>query len=1272
MRPRLFLLTLLAFGCAPAALAGADAAWLRVEIRDAATRASLPPGAIDYGRFAWLPAAEAPAELRRKGQLVERAFHLTLGERRFDPATDFPAGMDPWHAPTGAAGGDFRLVQFQGPIRPEWLAALRAAGAEPVQYIHPFAYVVWADPAALHAARALPAVRFTGEFLPAFRVPVQSRESQARHGHAMALVFRAREAETLAAMAAAGAPVLAVEAMTDQLSVVHLQALPERFLDLARIPGLYTLQEISQDAGPRGEMSNQSVVGGYDASNQIFPGYLDWLTPTGLSGQGVVVGIVDGGIRTSHQDLVGRMVPCVSAGGTPTSCTTADNSHGTHVAGAVAGTGASGIRLGGFLRGQGVAPGASLVQQRYSAFISGAGPGGMVPNGMLTIFRESALSGALLTNNSWGPSGTPQGYNIPTRQVDMISRDADPNLPSQQPVLAVWSVMNGNGDSAGACAPSSLGAPDEAKNLLAVGSTKLQTNSGAQIAAIFDISANSGHGPACDGRMVPHIVAPGCSTDSTGSGSDTSFGFLCGTSMASPVVSGAVALFVEQYREAHGSDPSPALVKAVFTAAARNLIGMRNADNGVMGHRPDRFQGWGRLDLDRTVRTDSEWFLLDQTELFTATGQQWTRTLGPFDPDQPVHIMLAWTDAPGAGTGGSTPAWVNDLDLQVEVNGTLFRGNVFDPTTGFSASGGTADHRNNLEGVVLSPAQHGGGELTLRVLAANIAADALDPWTPDHANPRQDFALACLNCSTGPDYSLAVTPDAAEICVPDSLQFEIEVGSVLGFDDPVGLEVSAAPAGLLASIGASPLTPPDATTLTVTAPSGVLPGTGEIVVAATSTTGTRARSVALGLFDTGPGTPQPVAPDDDASGLPTTPTLEWNGGAQAGSYLVEVASDPGFSNIVFEAVTADTAVTLTAPLATGTRYWWRVHAANACDTASSPVFTFRTAPAPGDCDEGTVAVQVFAEDFSAGNGGFVAGGTGAGGWGLSTARPSPLSGGNAFFASNPPSVSDRHLTSPPIQLPAGALPLTLSFQNWREIERRDATSCWDGGILEISVDGGAFTQIGGAALLNDPYRGPVQSGYQNPLVGAPAWCDEAPPRAWAETRVDLSAHAGSEVRLRWRLGSDSTIGREGWYVDDIRVQACAAAVGADLSIIKTVAPASAAIGSTVEFTLTVANAGPQDATAVTVSDPLPSGYRFVASLAGTGSYDPVSGLWTLGALPSGGHAVLTITATVLASGDYLNVASVEGAEDDPVADNDSDSAAVEPIMVEAIFADGFE
>ena len=38
--------------------------------------------------------------------------------------------------------------------------------------------------------------------------------------------------------------------------------------------------------------------------------------------------------------------------------------------------------------------------------------------------------------------------------------------------------------------------------------------------------------------------------------------------------------------------------------------------------------------------------------------------------------------------------------------------------------------------------------------------------------------------------------------------------------------------------------------------------------------------------------------------------------------------------------------------------------------------------------------------------------------------------------------------------------------------------------------------------------------------------------------VNLDAYAGQTARFRFRLGSDSSVSREGWYLDDVKVQSC--------------------------------------------------------------------------------------------------------------------------------------
>ena len=121
-----------------------------------------------------------------------------------------------------------------------------------------------------------------------------------------------------------------------------------------------------------------------------------------------------------------------------------------------------------------------------------------------------------------------------------------------------------------------------------------------------------------------------------------------------------------------------------------------------------------------------------------------------------MRLMLVWTDAPGHGLGGTTPAWNNDLDLLVEAGGSTYHGNDFGPD-GWSQVSGSADLMNNTEGVFLGPGTV--GSFTVRVVASNINSDGV-PNVGDTTD--QDFALACYNCLRVPDYTLAVEPSSLQ------------------------------------------------------------------------------------------------------------------------------------------------------------------------------------------------------------------------------------------------------------------------------------------------------------------------------------------------------------------------------------------------------------------------------------------------------------------------------------------------------------------------------
>lgn len=96
----------------------------------------------------------------------------------------------------------------------------------------------------------------------------------------------------------------------------------------------------------------------------------------------------------------------------------------------------------------------------------------------------------------------------------------------------------------------------------------------------------------------------------------------------------------------------------------------------------------------------------------------------------------------------------------------------------------------------------------------------------------------------------------------------------------------------------------------------------------------------------------------------------------------------------------------------------------------------------------------------------------------------------------------------------------------------------------------------------------------------------------------------------------------------------------DLTISKTVDNDMPFEGDQVVFTITVTNNGTDEFDSISVSENIPSGYTFISYTATNGSYDEISGEWTVLGLTSGASAILMVTVEVNASGDYLNTASI--------------------------------
>uniref|UniRef100_UPI00330641F9 T9SS type B sorting domain-containing protein n=1 Tax=uncultured Croceitalea sp. TaxID=1798908 RepID=UPI00330641F9 len=126
----------------------------------------------------------------------------------------------------------------------------------------------------------------------------------------------------------------------------------------------------------------------------------------------------------------------------------------------------------------------------------------------------------------------------------------------------------------------------------------------------------------------------------------------------------------------------------------------------------------------------------------------------------------------------------------------------------------------------------------------------------------------------------------------------------------------------------------------------------------------------------------------------------------------------------------------------------------------------------------------------------------------------------------------------------------------------------------------------------------------------------------------------------------------------------------DVSVSKVVDNSVPNIGSTVNFTVTLRNDGPSDATAVVVTDLLASGYELQSYNTSVGLYEPLNGSWTVGNLPNGSVETLQIEALVKPNGSYTNTAELTDLNEEDIdsfpANNDAtedDQATVVPTPV---------
>ena len=378
---------------------------------------------------------------------------------------------------------------------------------------------------------------------------------------------------------------------------------------------------------------------------------LNALNGKNLNGKGITIGLGDNADVSTHVDFSGRLILRTPA---------APTSHGTHVAGTIAGAGIINIKY------RGMAAKATLINQYFSDIITNA-PTYIADNNMV------------LSNNSYYSS---EDYCPGEGVYDMLSNYADDQLGTYKQLLHV--VAAGN-DGTLTCSPFplSFGTIKSgwqcAKDVLTVGAINVQD---------YSIASFSSRGPVADGRIKPEITANGWEVTSTTPYNN--YGLNSGTSMASPAVTGVLSLLYERYRQLHGgNNPASALIKALVCNTAEDL--------GNAG--PDYTFGFGMLNARRAVEAmDSNHYFVNTI----ADGGTAAQTITVPANTRRLKVILYWTDTAAAPNAAAT--LVNDLDVTVISPSASVHYPLKlnpDPLHVNDIATEGADHTNNIEQVVI-------------------------------------------------------------------------------------------------------------------------------------------------------------------------------------------------------------------------------------------------------------------------------------------------------------------------------------------------------------------------------------------------------------------------------------------------------------------------------------------------------------------------------------------------------------------------------------------
>lgn len=361
-------------------------------------------------------------------------------------------------------------------------------------------------------------------------------------------------------------------------------------------------------------------------------------TGLNLNGQNMIAGIWDHNApRSTHVDFTGRISTVDGSSETATL-------HNTHVTGTIIGGGVNNAQAKGIAY-QGIAWVNSWSND-------------------LSEMANLAAMGLLVSNHSYGLDSVNNqiplyyygAYNNTSRGLDQLLNTAE----YYQPVVAA-----GNDRAANQVVNPTKNGNDllsnfaTSKNAIVVAAVNQVNNYTGPSSVV--LASFSSWGPTDDNRIKPDISNKGVNVLSATNTSNTSYGQLSGTSMASPGVTGVLLLLQQYYGSVHGGD-------YMRSATLRGLIA-HTADEAGSFDGPDCKFGWGLINALKSVQVLQHAGQSSIVEELTLNqGATYTREVIALGTE-PLIATISWTDPAGVANNSvvdlSTPVLVNDLDIRL-------------------------------------------------------------------------------------------------------------------------------------------------------------------------------------------------------------------------------------------------------------------------------------------------------------------------------------------------------------------------------------------------------------------------------------------------------------------------------------------------------------------------------------------------------------------------------------------------------------------------------